>query len=162
MKKQKRKRSPEYLKKLEAKIRKHSSSKQSPSGDKGFGKYKQSYWDGTKEHMHFIMRRQHVAGIKSALTKDNYVENNDLTEEEFKFKLKWICFSGKYRRVSKDPRLDKMRETERKEFSKELGRKLTKAEYENMSAHKKESLRKKIARNRDGTKKNEDPESDDI
>ena len=72
-------------------------------------------------------------------------------------RIKWICFSGKYRKVSKDPRLDKMRETERKEFSKELGRKLTKAEDENMSAHKKESLRKKIARNRDGTKKKRRP-----
>ena len=162
MKKQKRKRSPKYLKKLEAEIRKHSLRKQSPSRDKGFGKYKQDWWDGTGAHKAFIDRRQHVAGIKSALTKGNYVENNDLTKEEFEFKLKWTCFSGKYRRVSKDPRLDKMSETERKEFSKELGRKLTKAEYENMSAHKKESLRKKIARNRDGTKKNEDPESDDI
>ena len=150
MKKQKRKRSPKYLKKLEAEIRKHSSSKQSSSRDKGFGKYKQSYWDGTKEHMHFIMIRQHVAGIKSALTKGNYVKNNDLTKEEFDFKLRWVCFTGKYRKVSKDPRRDKMRETERKAFSKELGRKLTKAEYGNMSARKKESLRKKIARNRDG------------
>ena len=125
--------------------------------DKGFGKYKQDWWDGTGAHKAFIDRRQHVAGIKSALTKGNYVENNDLTEEELEFKLKWICFSGKYRKVSKDPRLDKMRETERKEFSKELGRKLTKAEDENMSAHKKESLRKKIARNRDGTKKKRRP-----
>ena len=137
MKKQKRKRSPKYLKKLEAEIRKHSSSKQSSNRDKGFGKYKQDWWDGTGAHKAFIDRRQHVAGIKSALTKGNYVENNDLTKEEFEFKLKWTCFSGKYHRVSKDPRLDKMRETERKEFSKELGRKLTRAEYENMSAHKK-------------------------
>ena len=162
MKKQKRKRSPEYLKKLEAKIRKHSSSKQSPSGDKGFGKYKQYNWDGTEEHKLFIDRKNHVAGIKSALFKGFFVENNDLTFEEEEYKLKWICFTGKYRRVSKDPRRDKIRETERKAFSKELGRKLTKAEYGNMSTHEKESLRKKIARNRDGTKKNEDPESDDI
>ena len=157
MKKQKRKRSPKYLKKLEAEIRKHSLRKQSPSRDKGFGKYKQDWWDGTEAHKAFIDRRQHVAGIKSALTKGFFVERNDLTKEEFEFKLKWICFSGKYRRVSKDPRLDKMRETERKEFSKELGQKLTKAEYRNMSAHKKESLRKKIARNRDGTKKKRRP-----
>ena len=77
MKKQKKKRSPEYLKKLEAEIKKYSLSKKSPR-DKGFGKYKQSYWDGTKEHVYFIIRRQHVAGIKSALTKGFFVENNDL------------------------------------------------------------------------------------
>ncbi len=142
MKKQKKKHSPEYLEELEAEISKHSLSKKSPR-DKGFGKYKQSYWDGTKEHEYFIIRRQHVAGIKSALTKGFFVENNDLTEEELDYKLVWICFSGKYKRASKDPRRDKMRETERKEFS------LTKAEYDNMPARKKENLRKKFTRKRD-------------
>ena len=132
---------------------KKQKRKRSSSSDKGFGKYKQDWWDGTGAHKAFIDRRQHVAGIKSALTKGNYVKNNDLTKEEFDFKLRWVCFTGKYHKVSKDPRRDKMRETERKAFSKELGRKLTKAEYGNMSARKKESLRKKIARNRDGTKK---------
>ena len=147
MKKQKKKRSPEYLKKLEAEIKKHSLSKKSPR-DKGFGKYKQSYWDGTKEHMHFIMRRQHVAGIKSALTKGLFVENIDLTADELNYKLVWICFSGKYKKVI-DPRRDKMRETERKEFSKLLGRKFTKAEYDNMSTYEKQNLRKKFTRKRD-------------
>ena len=84
-----------------------------------------------------------MAGIKSALTKGFFVENNDLTEEELDYKLVWICFSGKYKRASKDPRRDKMRETERKEFS------LTKAEYDNMPARKKENLRKKFTRKRD-------------
>ena len=148
MKKQKRKRSPEYLKKLEAKIRKHSSSKQSPRGDKGFGKYKQDWWDGTGAHKAFIDRRQHVAGIKSALTKGLFVENFDLTADELNYKLEWICFSGKYKKII-DPRRDKMRETERKEFSKLLGRKFTKAEYDNLSTYEKQNLRKKFTRKRD-------------
>ena len=147
MKKQKKKHSPEYLEELEAEISKHSLSKKSPR-DKGFGKYKQSYWDGTKEHMHFIMRRQHVAGIKSALTKGLFVENIDLTADELNYKLEWICFSGKYKKII-DPRRDKMRETERKEFSKLLGRKFTKAEYDNMSTYEKQNLRKKFTRKRD-------------
>ena len=42
-----------------------------------------------------------------------------------------------------------MRETERKEFSKLLGRKFTKAEYDNMSTYEKQNLRKKFTRKRD-------------
>ena len=109
MKKQKAKRSTEYLKKLEAEIRKRDLDKQSPNRNKGFGKYKQDWWDGTEEHKRFIERRQHVSGIKSALFKGFFVENNDLTFEEEEYKLKWICFTGKYRRASKDPRRDKYR-----------------------------------------------------
>ena len=147
MKKQKKKHSPEYLEELEAEIKKHSLSKKSPR-DKGFGKFKQSYWDGTEEHRYFLIRQQHVRGIKSALTKGLFVENIDLTADELNYKLVWICFSGKYKKII-DPRRDKMRETERKEFSKLLGRKFTKAEYDNMSTYEKQNLRKKFTRKRD-------------
>ena len=40
------------------------------------------WWDGTEKHKQFIKRSRHVAAIKAALEKNQFVENNDLTEEE--------------------------------------------------------------------------------
>ncbi len=40
------------------------------------------WWDGTEKHKQFIKRSRHVAAIKAALRKSQFVENNDLTEEE--------------------------------------------------------------------------------
>ena len=40
------------------------------------------WWDGTEKHKQFIKRCRHVAAIKAALKKNQFVENNDLTEEE--------------------------------------------------------------------------------
>ena len=40
------------------------------------------WWDGTEKHEQFIKRSRHVAAIKAALRKSQFVENNDLTEEE--------------------------------------------------------------------------------
>ena len=40
------------------------------------------WWDGTEKHEQFIKRSRHVAAIKAALKKSQFVENNDLTEEE--------------------------------------------------------------------------------
>ena len=40
------------------------------------------WWDGTEKQEQFIKRSSHVAAIKAALKKSQFVENNDLTEEE--------------------------------------------------------------------------------
>ena len=49
----------------------------------GFGlKIGVYWWDGTEKHRQFIKRSRHVAAIKAALRKSQFVENNDLTEEE--------------------------------------------------------------------------------
>ena len=40
------------------------------------------WWDGTEKHKQFIKRSRHVAASKAALRKSQFVENNDLTEEE--------------------------------------------------------------------------------
>ena len=49
----------------------------------GFGlKIGVYWWDGTEKMKEHIERCRHVAAIKAALKKNQFVENNDLTEEE--------------------------------------------------------------------------------
>ena len=61
-------------------------TKKAPDHDTGpFGtglKIGVYWWDGTEKHKQFIKRCRHVAAIKAALRKSQFVENNDLTEEE--------------------------------------------------------------------------------
>ena len=55
----------------------------SKSGPYGTGlKIGVYWWDNTEKHKQFIKRSRHVAAIKAALRKSQFVENNDLTEEE--------------------------------------------------------------------------------
>ena len=51
--------------------------------DKDLGKYKGTYLQtGSQEEKDAIDRKKHVAAIKAAETKGQFVENDDMTEEE--------------------------------------------------------------------------------
>jgi hypothetical protein len=57
--------------------------------DKGLGKYKGTYLQtGSQEEKDEIDRKKHVAAIKAAIEKGQFVKNNDLTEEERIRKIK--------------------------------------------------------------------------
>tara|TARA_Y100000741_G_C17900574_1_gene415094 strand:+ start:113 stop:367 length:255 start_codon:yes stop_codon:yes gene_type:complete len=77
--------------------------------DKGLGKYKGTYLQtGSQEEKDAIDRKKHVAAIKAAIEKGQFVKNDDLTEKEKTVKKKSIKTKKKQLRKIRSSRKNKI------------------------------------------------------